>query len=219
MKLPALALIGAMLATPALADWSQTLEAARGQTVYWNAWGGDARTNDFIAWVGSQTEALYGVKVEQVKLTDTAEAVTRVIAEKAAGQNSGGTVDLIWINGPNFLAMKEQGLLHGPFVAGLPNAAYLDLGPTSPASVDFTTPVDGMESPWRLAKFVFPDASLLQAPVTDADFASATAPLWAWYDALRPNLWRNGKTFPENESVQQQLLNDGEVDISMSFDP
>ena len=48
----------------------------------------------------------------------TAESV---IAEKAAGQNSGGTVDLIWINGPNFLAMKEQGLLHGPFVAGLPN--------------------------------------------------------------------------------------------------
>ncbi|HQE97017.1 MAG TPA: hypothetical protein PKY20_02370, partial [Methanothrix sp.] len=48
----------------------------------------------------------------QVKLTDTAEAVTRVISEKAAGQDSGGSVDLIWINGPNFLAMKDQGLLH-----------------------------------------------------------------------------------------------------------
>lgn len=269
MKLATLALLGATFASPALADWTQTLEAARGQTVYWNAWGGDARTNDFIAWVGTQTEALYGVKVEQVKLTDTAEAVTRVIAEKAAGQDTGGAVDLIWINGPNFLAMKEQGLLHGPFVAGLPNAQYLDLGPASPASVDFTTPVEGMESPWRLAKFVFtydsarvdavpdsmagfvdwaaahpgrmthpdpsnfmgatflkqalielaPDAAALQAPVTDAAFAAASAPLWAWYDALRPNLWRQGQTFPENESVQQQLLNDGEVDIAMSFDP
>jgi len=260
------------LAAPALAqstDWQATLAAARGQTVYWNAWGGDARTNDFITWVGQQTEARYGVKVAQVKLTDTAEAVTRVIAEKAAGQDAGGSVDMIWINGANFAAMKQQGLLHGPFVAGLPNAAYLDLSPGSAASVDFTVPVEGYESPWRLAKFVFtydsarvdappttmagfvdwaaahpgrlthpnpsnfmgatflkqalielaPDPSVLQAPATDENFAAATAPLWAWYDALRPNLWQAGATFPENQSVQQQLLNDGEVDISMSFDP
>ncbi|WP_417274370.1 ABC transporter substrate-binding protein [Celeribacter halophilus] len=258
-----------LLATPALADWQETLDAARGQTVYWNAWGGDARTNAFIDWVGDQTEALYGVEVEQVKLSDTAEAVTRVLSEKSAGQDTGGSVDLIWINGPNFLAMKEQGLLYGPFVADLPNARYLDLGPDSPASVDFTVPVEGMESPWRLARFVFsydsarvpepprtmaefadwaaahpgrfthpdpsnfmgatflkqalielaPDRDILQEPVTDARFAEVTAPLWAWYDALRPNLWRGGETYPANESVQQQLLNDGEVDIAMSFDP
>ncbi|MEB8386546.1 ABC transporter substrate-binding protein [Rhodobacteraceae bacterium KMM 6894] len=258
-----------LLATPAFADWQQTLDAARGQTVYWNAWGGDARTNAFIAWVGEQTEARYGVRVEQAKLSDTAEAVTRVISEKAAGQDAGGSVDMIWINGPNFLAMKEQGLLHGPFVADLPNAQYLDLTPTSPASVDFTVPVDGMESPWRLARFVFtydsarvaepprnmagfvdwaasnpgrfthpdpsnfmgatflkqalielaPDTTALQQPVTDAAFDTATAPFWDWYDALRPNLWRGGETYPANQSVQQQLLNDGEVDISMSLDP
>jgi putative thiamine transport system substrate-binding protein len=262
--------LAALPALPAFADdWQATLEAARGQTVYWNAWGGDERTNAFIAWVGQETDRLYGVKVEQVKLTDTAEAVTRVIAEKAAGQDQGGAVDMIWINGPNFLAMKEQGLLHGPFVADLPNAQYLDLSGNSPASVDFTVPVDGMESPWRLAKFVFvhdsarvaepprsmaafvdwaaanpgrmthpdpsnfmgatflkqalielaPDPAVLQQPVTDEAFAAATAPLWGWYDALRPNLWRGGETFPENQSVQQQLLNDGEVDIAMSFDP
>lgn len=274
MRLPILASLTLCLATPAfaaptLADWQQTLDAARGQTVYWNAWGGDQRTNDFITWVSSQTEQLYGVKVEQVKLTDTAEAVTRVISEKAAGETEQGSVDLIWINGPNFLAMKEQGLLHGPFVADLPNAKFLDLSATSPASVDFTTPVDGMESPWRLAKFVFsydsarvsdlpetmagftdwaaahpgrmthpnpanfigatflkqalielaPDAAALQSPVTDESFATQTEPLWAWYDALRPNLWRGGEAFPENESVQQQMLNDGEIDIAMAFDP
>lgn len=110
--------------------------------------------NAFIAWVSSQTEAQYGVKVAQVKLSDVAEAVTRVISEKAAGQDQGGSVDLIWINGPNFLAMKDQGLLHGLFVADLPNAKYLDLGAASAASVDFTVPVEGMESLWRLAKFV-----------------------------------------------------------------
>lgn len=269
MRLPAVLAAFLLMISPALADWQQTLEAARGQTVYWNAWGGDARTNAFISWVGQETERLYGVKVEQVKLSDTAEAVTRVISEKAAARDSDGSVDLIWINGPNFESMKKQGLLHGPFVSDLPNSRYLDLSPSSPASVDFTVPVEGYESPWRLAKFVFvhdsarvqsppetmagfldwaaanpgrlthpmpsnfmgatflkqalieltPDASVLQSPATDDTFETATAPLWAWYDALRPNLWRGGETFPENESIQQQLLNDGEVDIAMSFDP
>ena len=263
------ATLAALIATPALADWQDTLDAARGQTVYWNAWGGDARTNAFIAWVGDRTEALYDVSIEHVRLSDTAEAVARVISERAAGRDDDGSVDLIWINGPNFLAMKEQDLLYGPFVADLPNAAYVDLSPGAPATLDFTVPVEGMESPWRLARFVFthdsarmetpprsmaglvdwaaanpgrmthpdpsnfmgatflkqalielaPDPEVLLAPATDARFAEQTAPLWAWYDALRPNLWRGGETFPENESLQQQLLNDGEVDIAMSFDP
>jgi putative thiamine transport system substrate-binding protein len=269
MRLSVLTLIAFGFASPALADWSQTLEAAKGQTVYWNAWGGDARTNAFIAWVGGETERLYGVKIEQVKLSDTAEAVNRVLSEKAAGKDTDGSVDMIWINGPNFLAMKDQGLLHGPFATELPNAKYLDLTAGSAASVDFTVPVEGMESPWRLAKFVFtydsakisdmpetmagfvdwaakhkgrlthaepsnfmgatflkqalielaPDPAVLQQPVTDATFATQTAPLWAWYDALRPNLWREGTSFPENQSLQDQMLNDGEVDVAMSFDP
>jgi len=270
MRLKLLATLATLFAAPSLADdWQATLDAARGQTVYWNAWGGDARTNAFIDWVGAQTEDLYGVSVQQVKLTDTAEAVTRVISEKAAGRDAGGSVDMIWINGPNFLSMKQQGLLHGPFVDRLPNAQYLDLTENSPNVVDFTTPVDGMESPWRLAKFVFsydtarvdappatmaefvpwaaanpgrmthpdpsnfigatflkqalvelaPDPSVLLEPATDDAFAATTAPLWDWYDALRPNLWRDGEAFPENESIQQQLMNDGEVDIAMYFDP
>lgn len=264
-----LSILAALTAAPALADWQDTLDAARGQTVYWNAWGGDARTNAFIAWVGEQTEELYDVSIEHVRLSDTAEAVTRVISERAAGLDTGGSVDLIWINGPNFLAMKEQDLLFGPFVEDLPNSRYVDLSPGAPATLDFTVPVEGMESPWRLARFVFtydsarvenppdsmaefvdwaaanpgrfthpdpanfmgatflkqalielaPDPAALLEPATDETFAEQTAPLWAWYDALRPNLWRDGKAFPENQSVQQQLLNDGAVDISMSFDP
>ncbi|SDY44263.1 ABC transporter substrate-binding protein [Citreimonas salinaria] len=262
------ALVAAFALPAAAQDWQETLDAARGQTVYWNAWGGDGRTNAFIDWVGERTEDRYGVTIEHVKLSDTAEAVTRVVSEKAAGRDEGGSVDLIWINGPNFLAMKEQGLLHGPFVSDLPNSRHVDLSEGAPATVDFTEAVEGMESPWRLAKFVFihdsarveppadmaamvdwaeanpgrmthpdpsnfmgatflkqalielaPDASALQEPVTDAAWETTSEPLWDWYDALRPNLWRGAEAFPENESVQHQLLNDGEVDISMAFDP
>jgi len=258
-----------MLATPACAGWDETLAEARGQTVYFNAWGGDPRTNAFLDWVGTQTEARFGVAVQQVKLSDTTEAVARVRAEKAAGQTEGGAVDLVWINGPNFLTMQEEGLLFGPFVEDLPNAAFVDLAPDAPASVDFTVPVAGMEAPWRLAKFVLafdtarapdmpedmsglvawaaahpgrmthpnpanfmgasflkqalvelaPDPAALAEPATEESYARETAPLWAWYEALRPNLWRGGRSFPENESVQAQLVNDGELDVAMFFDP
>lgn len=272
MRLHAVAAaLSLMTATPAFTDdgWDATAAAAKGQTVYWNAWAGDERTNAFIAWVGSEVKKQFDVDVRQVKLSDTAEAVTRVLAEKAAGKHTGGSVDLIWINGPNFLSMKEQGLLFGPFVERLPNAKYLDLSADAAAAVDFTVPVEGFESPWRLAQFVFnyesdrvpepprsiadfpawaeknpgrfthpdvsnflgatflkqalielaPDRAVLQEPATEERFAAATAPLWAWYDRLKPSLWRGGDDFPPNGSVQQQLLNDGEIDISLSFDP
>jgi putative thiamine transport system substrate-binding protein len=249
--------------------WEATLAAARGQTVYWHAWGGDVRTNEFIAWLGAEAEARHGVRVEHVKLSDTAEAVTRVVAERAAGRAAGGAVDLIWINGPNFLSMKQRGLLYGPFLDRLPNARFLDRSAGAAAVTDFTVPTEGYESPWRLARFVLthdsarvpdpprdlaalaawaqanpgrfthpvatnfmgatflkqalvalaPDPAALRAAPTDASYVAATAPLWAWYDALRPHLWRGGATFPENEAVQQQLLNDGEVDFTMAFDP
>ena len=61
--------------------------------------------------------------MQHVRLKDTAEAVTRVVAEKAAGRDRDGGVDLIWINGPNFLNMKQQGLLLGPVTQALPNFA------------------------------------------------------------------------------------------------
>ena len=65
-------------------------------------------TNAFIAWAGDEVKRRCGVTIRQVKLKDTAEAVTRVVAEKSAGRNANGSVDLIWINGPNFLAMKAE---------------------------------------------------------------------------------------------------------------
>ena len=63
------------------------------------------------------------------------------------------------------------------------------------------------------------DPAVLQVAATDASFAQVTAPLWAWYDQLKPTLWRQGQQFPDNGSAQRQLLNDGEIDITLSFHP
>ena len=147
-----------LLASPAAAQdlkWPDVVAKARGQTVNFNAWAGDEKTNAFIAWVGAEVARRYGVKVNHVKLKDTAEAVTRVVAEKAAGRDASGTVDLVWINGPNFLALKEQRLLFGPFTHALPGYARVDTTNIRSNVVDFTIPVDGMESPWRRAQIVF----------------------------------------------------------------
>ena len=262
----------AILSVPAVAQdlkWSEVVAKARGQSVNFNAWAGDEKTNAFIAWVGDEVARRYGVRVNHVKLKDTAEAVTRVVAEKAAGRDAGGTVDLIWINGPNFLAMKEQRLLFGPFTPALPNYARVDTTNVRSNVVDFTVPVDGMASPWRRAQIVFvydgrrikdpprsmpellawaranpgrlthpsvrnflgstflkqalyefaPDPAVLQQPATDGNFAAVTAPLWAWYDALKPHLWRRGQQFPDSGPAQRQLMNDGEIDMMISFNP
>ncbi len=64
-----------------------------------------------------------------------------------------------------------------------------------------------------------PDAKLLQSPASDANFAPATAALWDWYDALRPALWRGGRQFPENGPAQRALMNDGEIDLMIAFNP
>lgn len=155
-----LAVLAALLAPlPALADvdpanWEAVTAEAQGQTVYWNAWGGSTTTNDFIAWVGRRVMEEYGVTLEHVKLTDTADAVTRVLSEKQAGEDDDGAIDMIWINGANFAAMKEADLLFGPYAEQLPNWALVDVeGKT--VQTDFTVPVEGFESPWAMAQVVF----------------------------------------------------------------
>lgn len=137
------------------ADWDDVVAKARGQTVFWNAWAGDERINAYIAWAGDQVRARYGVTVQHVKVSDTAESVARVVAEKAAGRIEGGSVDLIWINGENFAAMKRHDLLFGPWTGDLPNYRYVDTENKITTTIDFTVPVDNLEAPWGMAQFVF----------------------------------------------------------------
>lgn len=176
MKLSAaVGVLAAFLSLPAVAqpnpaDWNAVLQEARGQTVYWHAWGGDPRINDFIAWVGDQALSRHGVTVTQVKLASTADAVARVVSEKQAGQDQDGAVDLIWINGENFAAMKGAGLLFGPFAEDLPNWPLVDVAGKPATRMDFTEPTLGMESPWAMAQLVFEyDSARLPAPPLGAE--------------------------------------------------
>ena len=148
----------AQLASPLWAQsdpaWSAIEAKARGQTVYFNAWAGSERINAYLQWAGAEMQRVFGIKVEHVKITDTAEVVKRVRAEKGAGKTD-GTVDLVWINGENFLAMKREAMLFGPFAENLPNFHYVDVVGKPTTRIDFSEPVDGMEAPWGMAQLTF----------------------------------------------------------------
>ena len=160
----------AVASSPDPGDWDSVLAEARGQTVYWHAWGGDPRINAFIDWVGTELEARHDVALVHVRLSDTSEAVSRVLAEIAAGRTEGGAVDAIWINGANFAALREAGLLFGPFTEALPNWPLVDTESHPAVLTDFTIPVDGLGAPWAMFRLVFEyDSSRVPEPPRDAE--------------------------------------------------
>jgi putative thiamine transport system substrate-binding protein len=267
--LVAAAAFGPLLpARAATADWPRIERAARGQTVHFNAWAGSERINAYLQWAGAEVDKRHGVKLEHVKVGDTAEVVQRVRAEKQAGRASGGSVDLVWINGENFLAMKREGLLFGPFAEGLPSYAGVDTTGKPTTRIDFSEPVEGYEAAWGMAQLTFyADAKRVAQPPKNLagliefakrnpgrftypkppqfhgttflkqvlletaterapfyapaglDAVKQTAPLWATLETLHPLLWRQGRQFPASNAVMQQMLADGELAISLTFNP
>ena len=60
-------------------SWDNIVSKAKGQEVYWNAWGGSAEINDYIQWVSKRVKKDFGVIIKHVKLSNTADAGTRII--------------------------------------------------------------------------------------------------------------------------------------------
>lgn len=136
-------------------NWGDIERKARGQTVVFNAWGGSEQINAYLAWAGSELQKQHGVTLQHVKVTDTADVVKRVRNEKAAGRSSDGSVDLVWINGENFLTMKREAMLFGPWAESLPSFKYVDVDGKPTTRIDFAEPVQGLEAPWGMAQLTF----------------------------------------------------------------
>jgi len=247
-------------------SWESTLADAKGQTVYFNAWGGSDRINSYLDWAADRIAEEYDVTLEHVKIGDIAEVVSQLEAAKAVGKVSEGNVDLMWVNGENFAAMKSGQLTWGAFADNLPNASALKSSES--LTMDFSVPVEGLESPWGAAQLVFiydtatvaeppksatelleyvneggrfaypappifqgttmvkqllieltDNTDALAQPVDEADFAAVTAPLWDYLDQLHPKLWGKGKTWPASADNTRQMVDDGEIDIAISFNP
>jgi putative thiamine transport system substrate-binding protein len=146
-----------LAAVPSFAQssaWADIVAQARGQTVHFAAWAGSDKINDYLAWANLQLREAAGVTLTHVKVNETAEVVRRVQAEKQAGRVD-GSVDLMWVNGENFVRMKQGGLLFGPFAESLPNYKGVDVKGKPTTRVDFGEPVNGMEAPWGMAQLTF----------------------------------------------------------------
>ncbi|MCG2878799.1 ABC transporter substrate-binding protein, partial [Obesumbacterium proteus] len=48
------------------AAWAQTQQQAKGQTVYFNAWGGSTQVNSYLDWATTELHTRYGITLKQV---------------------------------------------------------------------------------------------------------------------------------------------------------
>lgn len=134
-------------------QWADIVKIARGQTVNWYMWGGSQDTNDWVTgFVASRLRDQYGVSLNAV-FSDIVDSVDRVRKECAAGQDTNGSVDLIWINGENYQAMRKEQLLFGPWSRYLPNTVFVNWRDEIIAN-DFGFPAEGYESPYGKGQIV-----------------------------------------------------------------
>src|SRR5262249_21680938 len=134
-------------------DWNSVLAAAKGQTINLYMYGGSDKINTYINGYLKGELSKAGVTLNQVKITDTVEAVNKVLGEKQAGKDTGGSVDMIWVNGENFKTLKQADYWYCGYVRDLPNAKYVNFNDPSITN-DFGLPVDDCETPWARAQSV-----------------------------------------------------------------
>ncbi|WP_296211805.1 ABC transporter substrate-binding protein [Psychrobacter sp. UBA3480] len=160
-----------------LSPWQQIEAQGSNQDVYFYAWGGDPQINAYLQWVADQVDDKYNINLVHVKLSDTSEAVSRVLAEKSAHNDDQGSVDLIWINGANFATMSESSLLLKQWANKLPNFALTDPDNNPTVNFDFGVPTNGMEAPWGQASltFYYDSLSTSKPPTTLTELTTWTA--------------------------------------------
>lgn len=164
-------------AAPDVSAWDGVLAAARGQTVNWYMWGGSESINTFVdTFYGKPLKERYDITLNRVPLADTVDAVNQVLSEKEAGKDP-GAVDLIWINGENFLSLKQADMLYGGWAQSIPNAKLVNW--QNPAVyLDFGEPVETLESPWSSAQFqLIYDSARMDASELPRSYAQLLA--WA----------------------------------------
>jgi len=249
-------------------SFAELEEAARGTTVDFFVYGGDEAINAYVDdYVTPRVKKKYGITLKRVPVTDTADAVNKLLDEKSAGKSE-GTMDLLWLNGENFATGAEANLWYGPWAEKLPNAKYIDW--ESPyINRDFGYPVKGREAPWGKAQFVMihdsakvkdppktmeelrewveenPGRFTYPAPpdftgnafIEQALYATTGGPepyqkpfdqqlfdekspkVYEFLNRIESDLWREGETYPESSAKLDELYQNGEVWLSMSYNP
>ncbi len=261
---------GAGAGGPSAADrpFPELEKEARGTDVNLAMYGGDEAINAYVDdYVIPRLKKEHGIELERTPLTDTADAVNKLLNERQAGKDE-GTIDLVWINGENFATGADAGLWYGPWAEDLPNAKYIDWESKS-INRDFGYPVEGREAPWGKAQFVMihdsakvedppktmdelrawteenpgrftypapPDftanafieqalygvtgeVEAYQKPFDQQVFDEESPVFYDFLNEIEPNLWREGETYPQSSTKLDELYQNGEVWLTMSYNP
>ena len=133
-------------------DFAEVEQAARGTTVRWYMYGGWEHVNRWVDnYVAGELKKRYDITLVRVPM-DAPEFVNKLLTEKSADKDV-GVIDLLWINGENFRNARQADALWGPYADRLPNyGKYVD---KKLATRDFGFPVDGYETPYGQAQFVY----------------------------------------------------------------
>ncbi len=144
-------------------SWNELTQRARGTTVNFAMWSGDeARNRYFREAVAGEVQRRLGIELRIVPLSDAADAVNKLLNERLAGRLTGGSIDMIWINGENFRTARQGQVLWGPFAEHLPGLRFYA---ESARNRDFGTLIEGYEAPWQRAQFVLAyDSKRVAAP-------------------------------------------------------
>lgn len=101
-------------------------------------------------------------------------------------------------------------------------AELLDYAIANPGRVTYPNPPNFHGTTFvkqALLELATDSATLLKPADQAADIDAVLAPLWRYLDALHPHMWREGENHPRDAQVMRQLLDDGEIDIALSFNP
>lgn len=113
-------------------------------------WGGSKEINTFMDdVVAPKIQEKENITVKRVPIVDIKDVVNKLIIEKQAGKKN-GVIDVLWVNGENFKALKDAGVLEGNILAKIPNKNLLK---ESTTVKDFGEDINGLEVPFGEAQF------------------------------------------------------------------
>lgn len=128
-------------------------------------WGGSSQINNFMDKViAKKLDENNEIILNRVPIIDIKDTVNKLIVEKQAGKKD-GSVDVVWVNGENYKALKEADVLWKGFTDNLPNLAYVN---QKTLVTDFGESIEGREAPFGEAQFNFIyDSNKTEKPFTD----------------------------------------------------
>ncbi|MCL4171060.1 UNVERIFIED_CONTAM: hypothetical protein GTU68_037101, partial [Idotea baltica] len=157
---------------------------------------------------------LYGPWAEDLpnwSFVDTKKPVQQDFSESTDGLEAPwGTAQLTFIADKNAVAEPPRSA-----------AKLLTFAQENTGRVSYPKPPDfhGTTFLKQVLSELIEDPKLLIEPVKKDTFIDVSKPLWTYLDALHKVAWREGKAFPASNTEMHQKLADGELKLSLTFNP